>query len=145
MGFAKLFSSNMSYQNKLRLLSQEEGIIYEMNTVAKLTITGMYNLVHCGKKNVITIDLEDLTFDFDNSIEKICKFYNIEKNFIERIKKDTSEHNLFHYKKKNNSLPWISTNKDLIDKRYKKYWTKKIQKEFEKLFPKDVLSKFSYL
>ena len=69
MGFAKLFSSNMSYQNKLRLLSQEEGIIYEMNTVAKLTITGMYNLIHYGKKNVITINLDDLTFDFDNSLD----------------------------------------------------------------------------
>ena len=44
MRFARSFSSPMSYQNKLRLLPQEEGIILEMNTVAKLTITGMYNL-----------------------------------------------------------------------------------------------------
>ena len=55
----------MSYQNKLRLLTQEEGIILEMNAVAKLTITGMYNLIHYGKKNVITINLDNLTFDFD--------------------------------------------------------------------------------
>ena len=33
----------------------------------------------------------------------------------------------------------------LIDKRYKKYWTENIQKEFEKLFPKDVLSKFNFI
>ena len=142
---ARFFSSKMSYQNKLRLLPQEEGIILEMNTVAKLTIIGMYNLIHYGKKNVITINLDDLTFDFDNSIEKICKFYNIEENFIEKIKNAISEHNLFHYKKKNNSLPWITTNKDLIDKRYKKYWTEKIQKEFEKLFPKDILNKFNFV
>ena len=82
MRFARSFSSPMSYQNKLRLLPQEEGIILEMNTVAKLTIIGMYNLIHYGKKNVITIKLEDLTFDFDNSIEKLCKFYDIEKSFI---------------------------------------------------------------
>ena len=135
----------MSYQNKLRLLPQEEGIILEMNTVAKLTITGMYNLIHYGKKNVITIKLEDLTFDFDNSIEKLCKFYDIEKSFIERIKKDISEHNLLHYKKENKSLPWITTNKNLIDKRYTKYWTEEIQKEFVKLFPKDILNKFNFI
>ena len=51
MRFASSFSNPMSYQNKLNLLSQEEGIILEMNTVAKLTIIGMYNLVHYGKKN----------------------------------------------------------------------------------------------
>ena len=89
----------MIKKNKLRLLTQEEGIILEMNTVAKLTITGMYNLIHYGKKNVITINLDDLTFDFDNSIEKLCKFYEIEKNFIEKIKQEASEHNLFHYQK----------------------------------------------
>ena len=32
-----------------------------------------------------------------------------------------------------------------ILKRYKKYWTENIQKEFEKLFPKDVLSKFNFV
>ena len=116
-----------------------------MNTVAKLTIIGMYNLIHYGKKNVITINLDNLTFDFDNSIEKLCKFYDIEKNFIEKIKQEASEHNLFHYQKSKKDLPWISTNKDLIDKRYKKYWTEKIQKEFEKLFPKDVLNKFNFI
>ena len=145
MRFARSFSSPMSYQNKLRLLPQEEGIILEMNTVAKLTITGMYNLIHYGKKNVITINLDNLTFDFDNSIEKLCKFYDIEKNFIEKIKQEASEHNLFHYQKSKKNLPWISTNKDLIDKRYKKYWTKNIQKEFEKLFPKDILNKFNFV
>jgi len=145
MRFARFFSSPMSYQNKLLLLPQEEGIILEMNTVAKLTIIGMYNLIHYGKKNVITIKLEDLTFDFDNSIEKLCKFCDIEKRFIERVKKDISEYNLLHYKKKNKSLPWATTNKDLIDKRYKKYWTEKIQKEFEKLFPKDILNKFNFV
>jgi len=138
------FSISMPYKTKLNMLSQEEGIIYEMNSVAKLTIIGMYNLIHYGKKNVITIDLDDLTFDFDNSIRKICKFLDIEKNNSEKIKKQLSEHNILNLKKKD-SLPYHTTNKDLQPKRYKKFWTENIQKEFEKLFPDDVLSKFNYL
>jgi|TARA_B110000438_G_C15709907_1_gene604820 hypothetical protein len=139
------FSSKMSYQNKLRILPQEDGIIHEMNSVAKLTIMGMYNLIHYEKKNVLIFHLEDFTFNFEKTIEKLCKFYNIEKNFIEKIIAKAADHNLLNYQKKNKDLPWISTNKNLINNRYKNYWTNNIQKEFESLFPKDLLSKFNLI
>ena len=143
LNIGKHFSIPMPYKTKLNMLSQEEGIIYEMHSVAKLTITGMYNLIHYGKKNVITIDLDDLTFNFNSSIEKICKFLDIEKSFSEEIRKYLLEHNTLNLKKKD-KLPYHTTNIDLQPKRYKKYWTEKIQKEFEKLFPKDILSKFNF-
>ena len=100
---AESFSNPIPYQDKLNSLPQTEGIIMEMNSVAYLTITGMYNLVHYGKKNVYILKYEDLVFNHDKTINDLCKFIGINQVATDNICKKLIKHNLV-YLKNNNTI-----------------------------------------
>ena len=140
---AKTFCSPIPYQDKLNMLPQEVGILYEMNSVAKLTIDGMYNLEHYGKSNTLTVKFEDLIFNHDETIQGLCKFLKISKSQTKRILKENLQNNLLN-QKRNNKITAHTTNVNVEKNRYKQYWNETIEAEFNRLFPADVLSKFGY-
>ncbi len=140
---AKTFSSPISYQEKLNILPQTEGIIHEMNSVAKLTIDGMYQLNHYHHSNTIVIKYEDLVFNHDKTIIKMCDFLEFSSRKSKKIIEYSLVHNLLIQKKKN-QVTSHATNKNVIKDRYKEYWNETIEAEFNKLFPADILSKFDY-
>lgn len=139
----KTFCIPIPYQEKLKTLPQNEGIIFEMNSISKLTIDGMYNLEHYGKANTITVRHEDLIFNHDETIRGLCEFLEISTWRTKRIIKKSLQHNLLH-QKKNNRLTIHTTNVKVEKDRYKQYWNETIEAEFNRLFPEDVLSKFGY-
>tara|TARA_A100001015_G_scaffold321314_1_gene451413 strand:- start:656 stop:1405 length:750 start_codon:yes stop_codon:yes gene_type:complete len=143
LDFAKSFSNPIPYQKKLQDLSLNEGMITEMNNVGYLTITGMYNLIHYGKKNVYLLKYEDLVFNHDETITKLCEFIGLSQAEIKNILKLSIKHNLI-YQKNNNKITNHTTNKDVNPNRYLKYWNDKIDTEFNKLFPDDIMEKFGY-
>ena len=132
----KSFSKVESYQSKLNKMSVEDGIIFEMQNVAYLTIMGIYNFKYSNNKNVLKIFNEDLTFNFENTLTKILDFFGF-KNKVEILKKCEilKLENLIN---KNNIHV---TNLNLQKDRYTKYWNSRIQKKFEETFPSDLLSK----
>jgi len=135
---AKKFSSPISYKEKLNSISQTDGIKLEMNSAAYLTIIGMYNLPYYGKNNCLYIKLEEVMFNHDITIRKICKFLNV--NNTEQVINNCKKHNV---KILTNPLEH-STNKNYETERYKKFWNDEIESEFVKLFPKDIMEKFNY-
>jgi len=137
------FSNPKSYKSILKSLPQEEGIIHEMNHVAKHTIDGMYNLMHYKKPNVLILKYEDLVFRHDITLTRLCQFLEIEEKNINSIVNKCRGHNLLS-QKENQKLTNHTTNKKVDKDRYKEYWSENIEREFKKLFPKDVLSKFNY-
>ena len=141
--FAKSFSNPIPYQEKLNNISEEEGIIKEMNCVAYLTIRGMYNLNHYYKKNVYILKYEDLVFNHNETIKKLCEFIGIDDSLINDII-DLSIKNNLMYQKNESKLTDHCTNINLCENRYKKFWNNRIDKEFFKLFPKDIMEKLKY-
>lgn len=140
---AKTFCTPIPYQEKLNTLPQNEGIIYEMNSVSKLTIEGMYNLEHYQKPNTIIIKFEDLIFNHNETIQDLCDFLEINKRRSKKIIKKSLQHNLL-VQKKNKQITEHATNLDVEKNRYKQYWNETIEAEFNRIFPTDVLSKFGY-
>ena len=143
LDFSRSFSNPIPYQNKLNNLSQTEGIITEMKNVGYLTLTGMYNLIHYGKKNVFILKYEDLVFNHDETIIKLCEFLELDQKIIEKILKLSIKHNLI-YQKKKNKLTSHTTNINVDPNRYHNYWNDIIDTEFNKLFPSDIMEKLGY-
>ena len=140
---ASEFSKPITYNEKLNTLPETDGIILEMNSVAKLTIDGMYSLPHYGKSNTLVVKLEDLMFNADMTILKMCTFLGIDDDNIINILKESAQHNII-IKKEKGDLNDHNTNKDLDLKRYNKYWNKTIDEEFKRIYPEDILSKYGY-
>jgi len=140
---AKTFCQPIPYQEKLNSLPQNEGIIYEMNAVSKLTIEGMYNLDHYDKSNTLVVKFEDLIFNHDETIRGMCNFLEINKWYTRNIIKESCRHNLLNQKKKN-QITSHATNVNVDKDRYKQYWNETLEAEFNRLFPSDVLSKLGY-
>ena len=137
---AKKFSDKITYQKKLKYLSVNQGIIHEMNNVAYITLKGFLNFSYFKNKNVLVVKLEDLIYNSDDSLNKICNFLNIDDFKRKNICKRMRRHSLL---KNAQNLPIHVTNMNLSRGRYKKYWNKKINKEFNKLFPR-ILKKLNY-
>jgi hypothetical protein len=141
--YPKNFSNPLPYQDKLKSLPQTKGIIKEMNSVAYLTIMGLYNLKHIGTKNTYILKYEDLVFDHDKTIESLCSFLNINYDKTQQIIKESVKNNLVYIKNHGKSLNH-STNIDVKFNRYLEFWNDEIQKEFDKLFPIDLMQKLGY-
>tara|TARA_B100001250_G_scaffold253383_1_gene217884 strand:+ start:242 stop:685 length:444 start_codon:yes stop_codon:yes gene_type:complete len=134
----KLFSKKESYQSKLNKMSVEEGIIFEMENVAYITIMGMINYNYYKYKNVLVIDNQDIVFDFENIIKKILIFFEQTKNLnkiIENSQKLKIQNII------NKKYPIKITNTDMERNRYKRYWNKKIDDRFKELFSSNLLEK----
>ena len=131
----KLFSKDESYQTKLNKMSVEDGIIFEMQNVAYLTIMGIYNFKYSNNKNVLKIFNEDLIFDFENTLVKIINFFGFKNKEIILKKCD-----ILRIENLVNKNDQHVTNLNFKKDRYAIYWNNKIQKKFEETFPKDLLS-----
>jgi len=138
LNMGKLFSKKESYQSKLNKMSVEEGIIFEMENVAYITIMGMINYNYYKYKNVLVIDNQDIVFDFENIIKKILIFFEQTKNLnkiIENSQKLKIQNII------NKKYPIKITNTDMERNRYKRYWNKKIDDRFKELFSSNLLEK----
>ena len=49
---AKTFSDIQSYQNKLKSMTQNEGLLHELKNVGYLTLSGLNNILQLDKSNI---------------------------------------------------------------------------------------------
>ena len=136
------FSQNIPYQEILKKLSIEEGIEYEMRTVGKLTVMGMYEYPHYDKDNVMTIRMEDLFDDYTATIKKMLDFINVD---INDINNDLSKFDLNKMGKSDIDKNPHITNKNRVKYKYKDQWTPYLYEIARDIFPTDVLTKFGYV
>ena len=138
--YSKTFSRDKPYQDKLNSLSQEEGIILEMNSPAYLTIKGLNILKQReNQDNIKFIEFDDVVYKHDKTIKKIILFFypNFSITEINKLIEQCREFNLLKLRQDNN-LPRNfrnevhTTNIDVKKDRWKDYWTTKIDLEFKK-------------
>ena len=126
------FSKETPYVDVLNNLSQEDGIIFEINNVSKLAIWGMNNLTnYYGKNNVLVIKYNELVFDLEKICSKIVNFLDISE-YYNIVLINLEKQNLLILKKKN-QIPNHTTNKTVKTNRYLHYWNEKIENEFKKI------------
>ena len=65
----------VSYQERILGLEQDDGLIFEMDGFARITIDEMVGWKE--RENVLTIKMEDMVADFDGSFEKLFKWIGI--------------------------------------------------------------------
>ena len=82
----------LSYQEKISSLSKAEGLIFEMDGFAKITIDEMIR----WKDNdyVLTIKMEDLVEDYDSVFEKIFRWMGIGEEDIDTCLKIAITHDM---------------------------------------------------
>lgn len=147
--FSKKFSRENTYQNKINQLNQEDGILFELENVAYLTLSGMMNLNFIDKKNVYVLKFEDYQHNFDVTIEKVFDFLKTNENIREQIKNSLIDYHLVknqnpkHLAPKKYQMHFI-TNIYQEKLRYEKYFTKKIKNIFYKKYS-GLLQKYKYL
>ena len=131
--FANDFSVPKSYQNKLKGMSQEEGLKYEMNMVGYLTLSGLNEILKVNRPNVFFLDMDQFTFNFEPTVNKLFKFLELpEDNLTKHFKNVLSiKVNLLGKRKITNHI----TNKELKVDRYKNYWNDELEKELNFKFP----------
>ena len=100
---------------------------------------GMYNFKFYKNKNVLKIINEDIIFNFDETINKILNFFDMRNNeeIIEKCQNLRIENII---KEKENHI----TNLEVKKSRYKIYWSEKIQKKFEEIYPNDLITKLDF-
>ena len=65
----------VSYQERILGLEQDDGLVFEMDGFASITIDEMVGWNE--RENVLTIKMEDMVADFDGSFEKLFKWIGI--------------------------------------------------------------------
>jgi len=133
--FAKKFSENICYQNKLKSLNILEGIKFEMNNVAQLTLDGMKKILK--KKNIKIVKFEDLIFDTDKTIKSICDYlkYNqlqtILTIFYFKNLKTFKNKKYFNLQKEKNLVNNFQLKRNFYTD---KYWNSDLIKFYDKKF-----------
>jgi hypothetical protein len=130
--FGKTFSNETFYQSKLKQLNQIDGIIYEMQNVSYITLSGLKRV--CENPNIKKIKFENLVFDYDNTIDELLDYFEFNsakkklfKTFFKKYSLNNSE-----YKKKNiNHI----TNLENKRNRFQDYWNLEIEKKFNENYP----------
>lgn len=122
IGKTKKFTTNKSYQQVLKELSQEEGLKFELKNVGDLTLSGLNDILDLNQPNVHFIDMNDYQFKFEKTFKRLFKFLELDKNYFEQLKARLEIKTLLtNVNNFNKSIKHI-TNKDLDPNRYKKYW-----------------------
>ena len=132
-----IFCKNISYQEKLNSLSQDDGIIFEMKHVAKLTIEGMCDFDYFESKNVMKVDLNNLIRNYKNEICKILDFLQINSN--DQLISSLNKHNISEQ-----GVNHHATNRNLDENRYLQYFNDRLFEEF-KLTYKEYIPKIERL
>lgn len=132
------FSMGVPYQTKLNNMSVEEGLKYEMRTVGKLTVMGMYEYPHYDKANVMTIRMEDLFNNYSGTVKRMLEFLELDPNI------DLSMFEVNSMDRESIENDVHITNKERVMYKYKEQWTPAIYELADQLFPVDLLEKFNY-
>lgn len=132
-----IFCKDSTYQETLNSLNQDDGIIFEMKNVAKLTIEGMCDFNYFESKNVINVKLENLIHDYDHEISKILDFLEINNN--ERLISCLDQNSI-----KKQGVNNHVTNKNLDKDRYLQYFNDKLFEEFNLIY-KEYIPKINKL
>ena len=128
---SSVFYNDKTYQEILNSSSTDEGILFEMKNISKLTIDGMCEFDFYKNENVITVKMEDLLLDYHSQIIKILKFLDIEEKpgLLNRLQ----QHNLT-----NSGINPHITNTKLKKNRYLDFFNDKLFKEFLCLHEKNL-------
>jgi hypothetical protein len=129
----------LSYQEKIRSLCKEEGLIFEMDGFAKITIDEMIS----WKENeaVLTIKMEDLIADFDRQFEKIFRWFGIGEVDIAACLEIAVAHDMNRMEEREiASNPHISTGKL---KKWEEYFTPNVWQAYKERFA-DAHTKLGY-
>lgn len=76
------YLEDMSYQQNLLQLGQKEGLIFEMNGYARITINSM--LEWEDNPDTLTVRLEDFSRDFEGTLASILKWIGLEEDLSKR-------------------------------------------------------------
>lgn len=120
-----------TYQETLNSLNQDDGILFEMKNISKLTIDGMCKFDFFERENVLTIKMEDLISNYHSQIITILKFLDIEVEpaLLEKLE----QHNL-----KVAGVNSHVTNKKLKKNRYLDFFNDNLFKDFIRLHEKNI-------
>ena len=129
----------LSYQEKIRSLDREEGLIFEMDGFAKITIEEMISWEQ--QDSVLTIKMEDLIGDFDGQFEKIFRWLEIEDEYIASCLEIAVAHDMNRMGDEQiASNPHISTGKL---RKWEEYFTPNVSKAYQERFA-DAHKKLGY-
>jgi hypothetical protein len=131
----------MSYQQKLRTLSESDGILFEMKGRSLHTIKAMYAWAHRRDPRFLTIHYEDVVADFDNTLGRAFTFVGLDpvrcvpiaaRHDLSRLRREEVEA-LHHVTNKNGGMTWprYFSNSAIV-------WV------FREIFPEDVFRKLGY-
>ena len=120
----------VSYQEKIRGLEQDEGLIFEMDGFARITIDEMVSWKE--RDNVSTIKMEDLVGEFDESFEKLFRWLGIPDPSIQTCLEIARRHDLNRMGDEQiASNPHISTGKL---RKWEEYFSSQVLEAYEERF-----------
>ena len=120
----------VSYQEKIRGLGQDEGLIFEMDGFARITIDEMVSWKE--RDNVTTIRMEDLVADFDESFEKLFRCLGFPERSIPICMEIARGHDMNRMGADQiASNPHISTGKL---RKWEQYFTSQVKEAYEERF-----------
>ena len=129
----------LSYQEKIRSLDRERGLVFEMDGFAKITIDEMISWEQ--QDSVLTIKMEDLIGDFDGQFEKIFRWLEIEDEYIASCLEIAVAHDMNRMGDEQiASNPHISTGKL---RKWEEYFTPNVSKAYQERFA-DAHKKLGY-
>ncbi|MED5231888.1 MAG: sulfotransferase domain-containing protein [Candidatus Thermoplasmatota archaeon] len=130
----------LSYQEKIRSLSKEDGLIFEMDGFAKITIDEMISWK--DNDNVLTIKMEDLVGDFDGQFEKMFRWVGIDNRDIANCLEVAIAHDMNRMGDDQiASNPHISTGKL---RKWEEFFTPDVSRAYQERFV-DAHTKLGYL
>jgi hypothetical protein len=136
-------SNDMTYQNRLRMLTTEDGLEYEMRHAGQLTVEAMYYWRYYDMPNVLTVKLEDFR-DFRMPLMRILRHFGIPEEMDRDVVVALRPHDITSLSEAELLASPHITNKKLVPFVYKELWKEQHYRLAHELFPPDVLSKFGY-
>jgi len=119
-----------SYQKKIRGLEQNDGLIFEMDGFARITIDEMVSWRE--RDNVMTIKMEDLVSDFDKSFDKMFRWLGIPDPSIPICLEIARGHDMNRMREDQiASNPHISTGKL---RKWEEYFSSQVMEAYEERF-----------
>jgi hypothetical protein len=130
-----------SYQEKLRTLSEPEGISFEMKGRSLHSIKAMYAWAHRRDPRFLTIRYEDVAANFDGSLARVFTFVGLDpvrclpiaaRHDLNRLRREDVEA-LRHVTNKKGGMTW-----------QRHFSNPAILRAFREIFPQDVFQKLGY-
>jgi len=122
------------YQEVLKRLPEQEGIEYEMDNIADLTLRGRDMIIKDwkDKDNVLFIQFDDMVWDMISVVKNISNFLLIATTINTLIIEEMYNYSLVK-KSYGDKVDWSHvTNKDCEKDRYLNYWNIKLEKKLLK-------------